>query len=544
MPTVSLILPYAVPEKRREKEFTPHMEFAAIICLAEAARKKGTMIGVSPERVSFVSKLHYPFWAIPWENSCLIVDALQILSSTITYKMLPDVELFIRDIEHGETVRDLFRSALETHVQTFADFAETEQFPIDAIITDKALLPTFSEYIQDTFALKTDLTGNIALTTPRLDEKAAVENAKKLLALHQQIQSDIKSLEFAARVLNETTKFHQRMILREVEVAQEACKVEVAQVKPAVERKVEILLKERDSKIERMNRAAEAELNAKLREKARRERELEKLEVNRAEYKKRLDVRKRRHDQIGTARWERSVRTCENKISEARWRLHDLSSHIEKTRRKNQEDVNKLKYGYQELIDHERKKIADIEASFESLNEKKQRESEKLKSMAEHITRLIELLIEQKRLHATEIKSLAISWQLEQVTLLCVPFYLIGFKTKDKFHYEVHPPLRVMSSEGIVKKIEKALLSFRLASRIKLLLQPRSNALDKMFSFVFEEKIKADNALEKSLHELGVSHNLLTNPDFKAALANGLEELKTEEWINQEETAAIMKTYA
>jgi hypothetical protein len=224
--------------------------------------------------------------------------------------------------------------------------------------------------------------------------------------------------------------------------------------------------------------------------------------------------------------------------------LHDLSSYIEKTRKQNQEDVNKLKYGYQELIDHERKKIADIEFSFESVNEKKGRESEKLKFMTEHITSLIEQLIEQKRLQAAEIKSLAIPWELGQVTLLCVPFYLIGYKTKDKFHYDVHPPLKVMSSEGIVKKIEKALLSFRLASRMKLLLQPRSNALNKMFNFIFEEKIKTDNTLEKSLHELGVSHNLLTNPGFKDALADGLAELKTEGWINQEESVAIMKAYA
>jgi len=544
MPTVSLILPYAIPEKRREKKFTPNMEFAAIVSLAEATRKKRTMIGVSSERVSFVSKLHYPFWAVPWENSCLILDGLQILTSIIPYKALPDIELFIRDIERGETVRELFRSALETHAQTFVDFAETEQFPVDAIITDKALLSSFSEYVEDALALKEDTTGNIVLTTPKLDEKAAVENAKKVLDLYQRIQSDIKSLEFAARVLNETTKFHQQMILREVELARETCKEEVAQVKPSVEKKVETLLKERDLKIGRMNRVAEAELNAKLREKARRERELEKLGMNWAEYKKRLDVRKRRHDQIGVARWEHSIRTCENKISEARMRLHDLSSHIERTRKESQEDVNKLKYAYQELIDVERKKIADIEFSFESVNEKKRRESEKLQFMTEHITRLINQRMEQKRLHLAEIKSLAIPWQLEQVTLLCVPFYLIGYKTKDKFHYGVHPPLKVMSSEGIVKKIEKAILSFRLTSRMKLLLQPRSNALNKMFSFVFEEKIKADNTLEKSLHELGVSHNLLANPNFRDALAEGLEELKSEGWINQEESVAVMKAYA
>jgi hypothetical protein len=100
-----------------------------------------------------------------------------------------------------------------------------------------------------------------------------------------------------------------------------------------------------------------------------------------------------------------------------------------------------------------------------------------------------------------------------------------------------------MSSEGIVKKIEKTLLSFRLASRIQLLLQPRSKMLNKMFNTVLEEKMRADRAFEGSLRELGVSNDLLTNADFKEALTRGVEELKAEGWIKQEEGTILMKTY-
>lgn len=544
MPTVSLILPYAVTEKRREKKFTPNMEFAAILCLAEAERKKRGMMGGSPEKISFVSKLHYPFWAVPWENSCLILDGLQIFSSALAYRPLSNVDPFVDDIERGETVREQFRKALEKHTQTFADFAETVQIPVNSIVTDKTLLQAFSEYVEDALAQKANVTENIVLATPRLNEDAAVESAKKVFDLYERIQSDIKGLEYAISLLNETTKFHQQMILHEIELARGACKEEVAKVKPSMEKKVEILLRERDIKIEKMNRAAEGELNARLREKAKRERELEKLELNRAEYRKRLDVRRRRHDQIGVAKWEHSLRVCENRISQARERIHDLGRYIEKIRRQNQEDVNKLKYGYQALIDSERKKISDIEVSFESITEKKQRENEQLGLASGRIVSLLEQLVEQKKLQAAQIKSLTILWQSEQVTLLCVPFYLVGYKSEEKFHYRLHPPLKIMSSEGVVRKIEKALLSFRLASRIKLLLQPRSKALTKRFSFVFEEKIKTDNNLEKNLRELGVSHNLLANPNFKYALTNGLEELKTEGWINQEESVAMMRAYA
>ena len=537
VPNTSLILPYTVLEKSRKKKFDRNMELTAIICLAEEKRK-------TPEKISFVSKLHYPLWAVPWENGCLIVDGLQILSPTFTYMALPDLESFLNDIEHGRTIREQFLNALDKHAQTFAGAPETTDIPMKAIVVDKALLSDVPEYVEETFFQKTDVIGNIILIPPKLDKDKADENTRKILDLYERIQSDIKSLENVANTLNEIMRFHQQKILHEIELASEVFREEIDEVEPVVEEKIELLLKERDAKIEKMNRAAEVLLNARLREKERRQRELEKLELKRAEYRGKLDVRKGRHDKIGVTRWEQSLRTCENRISEIRQTIHNLSEYIEKIRRQNQEDINMLKYDYQALIDIERKMITDIKDSQESVTKAKENEKEKLQFLTSNIVDLIEQLREQKRLHATELKSLTIPWQTEQVTLLGVPFYLVVYKTETKFFYDVYPPLRAMSPEGIVKKIEKALLSFSLESRIKLLLQPRSKALSKMLNITLEEKIKADRTFEEKLRELGLSNNLLADPNFKEALNDGLKELKTEGWVKPEEGFILMKTYA
>jgi hypothetical protein len=406
------------------------------------------------------------------------------------------------------------------------------------------LLSDVSEYVEETLVQKTDVTGNIILIPPKLDKDTADENTRKILDLYERIQSDIKSLENVANTLNEIMHFHQQKILHEIELANEVFREEIDEVEPVVEENIELLLKERDAKIEKMNRAAEVELNARLREKERRQRELKKLELKRAEYRRKLDVRKGRHDKIGVTRWEQSLRTCENRIFEIRQTIHNLSEYIEKIRRQNQEDINMLKYDYQALIDIERKKITDIKDSQESVTKAKENENEKLQFLTRNIVDLIEQLREQKRLHATELKSLTIPWQTEQVTLLGVPFYLVVYKTETKFFYDVYPPLRAMSPEGIVKKIEKALLSFSLESRIKLLLQPRSKALSKMLNITLEEKIKADRPFEEKLRELGSSNSFLADPKFKEALNDGLKELKTEGWVKPEEGSILMKTYA
>jgi hypothetical protein len=513
------------------------MELSAITCLAEAKRK-------THGKISFISKLHYPLWAVPWENGCLVIDGLQILSPTFTYMTLPDLESFLNDIERGQTVRELFLNALDKHARTFAGFSETVNIPIKAIVVDKVLLSDFSEYVEETVLLKTDLTGKIILLPPKLDKDAANENAKKILELYERMQSDIKSLEHAADTLNEMTQFHQQKILHETELANKVFEEEIDKVEPVVEKQVDLLLKERDAKIEKMNKGAEVELNARLREEEKRQRELEKLELKKTEYRGKLDVRRGRHDKVGVTRWEQRLRTCENRISKVKQAIHILSVYIEKIRRQNQENINKVKYDYQASIDIERKKIMDIKVLQESVAKAKETENEKLRLLTSHIVGLIEQLREQKSLHAEELKSLTIPWQPEQVILLCVPFYLVGHKTGGKYLYSVYPPLRAMSSEGIIKKIEKALLTFSLESRINLLSQPRSKALSKMLGITLEEKMKTDRTFEEKLRELGASNNLLADPKFKEALNVGLEELKTEGWIKLEEGSILMKTYA
>jgi hypothetical protein len=232
----------------------------------------------------------------------------------------------------------------------------------------------------------------------------------------------------------------------------------------------------------------------------------------------------------------------QKKISDIKERIHILSHYIEKIREQKESDINKWRYTYQGLIDTERKKVADIEASRDSTIEAKQKEAEKLRLLSSQIVNFIERLVEQKRLQADKLKSGAISLQLEQNALVSIPLYLVAYQNHEKLQYHVFPPLRVMSSEGIVKKIENTIWSFRLASRIKLFMQPRSEALNRLFTIALE-RTTADKVLSESLRELCASNNILTKPNFKEELTKGIEELKTEGWIKQEERDSLMKTY-
>ncbi len=543
MSSSSLILPYAVEDEDRKKTFTRDMEAAAVLCLAEAKRKKPGILGAPPENLSFVSKLHYPLWVVPWENECIIVDGLGILSHTIVYMKPPDVKFFVEDLKRSITARELFRNTLKSHSKTFEDFVETTLVSMNSIVANREILSAISRYIEQGLALKRGTKEPLTSILLKLDEKAAMERAEDLFNRWRRIQSEIKGLRYAINVLDEETKLHQQKIVGEIEQMRETFEDKISRVKSEVEKRVEQLTKERDAKIKGIFKVSERELKVALNERAEDEQKLEKLETDKLVYQKRKQIRKSRGDETGVTYWDHKIKVCKNKISEAKGKIRVLSRFIERTRKQGELGVKKLDESYQEMIVKERKRISDLETLRDSQIEMTKKEVGELVSEASSITNFIEQLIEQKKLHTSQLKEITIPWRSEGVTLINMPFYVFRYETEEKSRYHVHPPVVAMGYEGIIRRIQKTIWSFSLESRIKLLLRPGSRALEEMFTSLFAEKVREDETLGKVVCEMGSSNNLLNVQDFGETLARGVEELKAEGWINREERDAILRAY-
>jgi len=542
MPAESLILPFAPPDEERKEPFSPNMETIAILALADANRKKTMIIDLLPEKIMFISKLHYPLWIVPWENRSLLIDGMQISSSNIGYLALPEIEPFLESIERGKSDRTQFFNALNQHEQTFTSFSETRNIQCDSVITNRPFLAEIDEYIHETLTEKADTPDKLVLLPPRLDAEAAGGSVSGFLDLHIKLQSDIKGLEYVSQILNQEAKLHQEKINREIELANKAFNRTVEAIRPSVEKNVDRLRKEQDAKTERINKTARTRLNAKLREKERRQRELQKLELKRAECKRRLNARRNRGDKSGTARLELSLRSCENQLANAKARLENSSREVEIVQRQNLEEIGALRFHYQTLIDGETRKIIGIETKRESMMEAKKSEQGRLRLVTARITGQIEQMVEERKGHLTELQELTIAWQPEKATLVAMPFYLIRYFLPKQQRYGVLAPFKAQSPEGIVKKIEKKLLSFSLPARIQLLLEPRSKAIGKMLDSCLEA-VQNDKTLGNELAELGKANNLLSQPDLREALTKGIGELEAEGWIKQQEGMKLIRGY-
>jgi hypothetical protein len=541
MPTSSLILPFAVQADSKEV-FTSNMETASVLLLAEAKRRKLGFLE-SSEKIMSVSKMYYPLWLVPFEGNSLILDGLDAFSSSITYQKLPSLEAFLEDVERGASVREQFRLSLEKHKKTFKDFAESVEVKIDALISNKELLSAIFEYVKEAASSQPKENVTVILVPPKLDASTAVERAKQVLNLYSKVRSDVVGMEYAKKVLMETLSFHEQMMIKEVKFTQESYSNEISELLPAVEEKVGQLEKERDVEIAKMNKALEKKFKGKEKERERRERELQKLELQKTDLTRKRDLRKRRNDKIGLARLEHKIRLCESKIREVKKRIRDLTEFIEEMRRQNEAEIEKLRRSYQELIDKEKSRIASLEAQRDENVISKQREMDVLKLTASQIANQIEGLMEKKGRMEKELKGLALPWHIEGACLLCLPFYLASYKAGNKTQIRIFSPFTVSSPKGILNTFKRTLLGFKLASKIRLILQPRSKEIDRMLNFALKSRMNSDKAFAEDFHSATASANILVSQKFKETLTKGLEELKAKGWIGQKEIDTMAKLY-
>ncbi|MEM2816404.1 MAG: hypothetical protein QXY34_04400, partial [Candidatus Bathyarchaeia archaeon] len=144
MPT-SIILPLIVSAAGKSESIDFDVEAAVSLLLAEAGRKRGLLS--SESEIAFLSKFYYPLWLAPVNGFSLVLDGLNAFSTSFTFNKLPDIKLFIEDVERGAFDRKQFWDSLEKHKKTFSGFVEKFDVKFGCLISDKELLSEIHKYL-------------------------------------------------------------------------------------------------------------------------------------------------------------------------------------------------------------------------------------------------------------------------------------------------------------------------------------------------------------------------------------------------------------
>jgi len=517
------VLPFIVEPHDEKGSVSYPAELAGVTCLTEFQRKKTGFLRDEAEKVSFLSKLHYPIWAVPFEDSCLIIDGLASLSHNFTFKEPANTGLFIEDLKKNSGFPQEFMTALSRQAKNAEKFTSTVDMTFKALIAGKELLKFFPAYLKKGSTFSGD---KVVFLPSEIDESAAATAHEAVANCVRRINAEVKGLQYALEVLDEEIEFHERMLLNEAELLKAKCEAEIAGLQPEVEKNIEKLKLKRDAAAAHVSKDTEKK-TAVLEKK--REKYLQKLQ---GLEQRKGSVQKTRSHTYTLERYDREINSVRKEI-----RL--LSSMIESARMESDKNVKKVEEEFRNAAALEEGKIKKLNSTYEAKIGEKKKQIVNMASETAAIAKSFKSLMEEMKRTASVFKEqIVTNWKLDDPTLVCVPIYIAGYVKGNEERYSLFSPVTVSEDMSVLQELRQ-MLTLALEPRLKILMRPASNELHELISSVVVKKMQSEEAFREDTTSLCRENNLLERVDFQKTFSEGLAEAEQKRWITAEEAALV-----
>jgi hypothetical protein len=535
-----IIIPYIIEEPGREKVFTQEMEKAAILCFSEIKRRKQSILRGFAEETQYITKLNYFLWAVPWRGKCIVVDGLNLTSTTLSYNKISSVRDFTEDLKSSSTSFSLFRKNLKKHERTFEDFTSDEKVELKAIISDSLVLDALYHIIDQSKPHKEVLETNIAMAPivyDRINVEIITEN---FVHEWQRLQTDVSGLRFALQVLKDETDYHKEKNSVELDLIWGSYENRISEIKKDVDKKVNQLNKEMKKE------TAKAE---KLIEKEKKELDIERKKVLQKvnELKRSLDavvtqkrIQKHKYPKRSTTRIDSRISIFHERITQVNSELHHISDLYEQLQENGRQELEQIKNRYLNLTAKEMEKLGILEQSRNLEMAGKRKDLKEIEDLSTKIGIQIDNLITRKGKDIETLEKMTLRLETNEPLSICIPYYFTQYRLQEKTRIELCPPMKAASYEGIMKRIQKAIFSFSLEARMQLLLSPRSSNLNDTIFANLQRCLSSDLTLKEQIMKDAAMANLLAQPNFREQIVKGLAELESEGWLNSKEKENIL----
>jgi len=540
----TFVVPYVIEEPKRERIFTPEMEKAAILCLLEVKRRKPTILSGTSEEVEYIVKFHYPLWDVPWKDRCIIIDGLGFSSVTVTHNEIPNVIDFTEDLKKSSVSFKLFREALKKHNQTFKEFVSAKEEVMEAVIGEGSVLESVSRFIDQAESVREKSGCDAILVPPKISREESEDKTKRFIGEWQKLRTDVEALKYALEVLKEEIEHHKEKASMEIEQIWKGYEERISEMKKLADERIKRLSKEKEKETERTVKLHEKRVRRALEEERKLQPKVERLKRSLEEQQKRRKDQRRKYPKRSTTRIDRRIELYREKNRDLTENVRGCLRLMEEIRREQKEDLRRIEEKYLSMAAKEMEKLEILEQSRNLEISEKSEEIKEMEESSSVIEDQIKQLLERKNNDIKGLEDKALFSKVEETVLIGVPFYLVQYKTPQKTRRDVYPPVTATSYVGMVRKIQRALLSFSLEARIQLLLSSRFPELDKAIFENLKKSLEADVSLRESISDIGRSRNLLNLPEFKEEVTKGICELEVEGWLNAKEKENILNIYA
>jgi len=525
------VLPFAVPARDREKAFTKRMEMAAVLCLTEMDREKGAGFifrRKKPEELVFIAEACYPMWLVPWRGRSLLFDGIGAMTHALLYEALPDVRVFVNNAQGSAVTREAYSAFLSDNLNYFQGFTGTEEKIIEGLITSPDLIQDFVSYLPEAKAIKKPIIDK-ALLSPVIDEFTLSSFIQDFTSLRATLKEDIKNLLESMKILSTTTKMHIKANHEKVGEVQKEFDEKITFLKPSIMEKTRQIQKKYDRQITRVSKKFERQLHRLYHERVKLEKTMQSTTAKIERCEAEIRSSKLQKNAAGELRWRQDAEACRKKLSTLERMVKETDKKIENVNAAKKQEIFKIRSECDVQSEEAIKPLRDLEASRDAKIRMNQQETKSLEDSTSMIIDQIDKLVQLKRMTLDKLDGMGIPERRRKYALVYIPIYLVCYQRESKKRYALYPP-SIASSMGITTKFRGVLG----VTKIKSLLQPRSkpttNLLNQLLTVIEQNPV-----FEKELNDAEIRVNILRTKTSRESIKKGLEELRAEGWISEDE---------
>lgn len=527
-----LTLPFVASAKDRALSFTEDMEAAVIFYFAESGRKKGEGIILKKpaEELAFISKLYYPVWLAPRNGRTLLFDGLGVSRSTLHYEVLPDIKIFIHDVNGCAGKRQAYEAALADHAHSFKSVKASEEKIIAGLISDVDLAEDFQNYTTELEGVEQSRVESRVCLPPVIDESAISSGLSDLAELRVALDGDIQSLAEAMKLISVLTREHTEAIRGETKALQVEMNRKITLAKSLAAGKVSRIKERYDALVLKTSDRFEKQLQVLYQKRVGFEKNQDRAVAQVERCQTEILTFRSRRDARGERRWKEERDKWKREFAALKRSVEDLDRQISDVDSEKAIEISNVRAEFNAQSNEAMSGVRELEAVRDSKVTLCVQEMNSLNDLTSNILAQMDGLSKQKRGALLELDRMGMRQSRRKLALVYVPFYLSCFQSGPQRRYAVYPP-SIVGSMKVMTKF-KGMLGI---SKVRSLFQPRSRAVSNVLAQVVT-LIEQNPVFEKEVHDMGSGANILRSTEAREGIKRGLVDLRNENWLSPNET--------
>jgi hypothetical protein len=517
-----------------QKSSVPEVEAAAVFAVVELERYKGGgLIARQPEeKLVFLSKIGYPLWFLPKNDSTFVFDGFGDSNYIISYAEVPSAKAFMERLEANSRPRENYMAFISDHGSYFQQSMKEKQFVFRGLIADLDFKSEFNVYRKE--AMEATAQTNAALLSPTLEEPTISSMIAEFDKLQSALREEAERLPECTRLINRTTSQYITELDYEATAAKEEADAKIRAQQELVNPQIAKLNKEYKVKIKDLTESFNKELESLQKLKAKTQKFIEGNEGKIRLYQREAKAQAAKKHVIYEKRWKEKIKQTQKEFNGLKKELKNIESNVKRLSKQKVQETSKLNFELDAEIKLARQPLIELEAARDVKMLAFKLETDKLLKQEKPVIEGLNKSIKLREAIKANFGVLGIRDQgLKVPALFYVPFYVACYEMGLTRRYLFIPPSTITGVDFSAKL--KGALGM---SKIKDLLVPRFKAITALIEKV-QVLTKQNTMFESQLDGLSQRSNLLNNGLFLESVEKGLVYLKGEGWLSDKEQQVL-----